>query len=103
MTPRCHHRCPSKPRTGLVGYTRAADMQESRCHNDRIVRWRGGSRMTDENHGEQGEAVPLNWACTNCGYRVEGELPEKCSADKEQHVTPNATPVPTLTLTVSPR
>ncbi|CAN5141389.1 hypothetical protein BH18ACT10_BH18ACT10_13940 [soil metagenome] len=25
-----------------------------------------------------GEAVPLNWACTNCGYRVEGELPEKC-------------------------
>jgi rubrerythrin len=27
-----------------------------------------------------GEAEPLNWACTNCGYRVEGELPEKCPA-----------------------
>ncbi|MGI9047988.1 MAG: rubredoxin-like domain-containing protein [Rubrobacteraceae bacterium] len=27
---------------------------------------------------EQGEAVPLNWGCTVCGYRVEGELPEKC-------------------------
>ena len=62
--------------------------------------------MTDENCGEQGESVPLNWACTNCGYRVEGELPEQypeCSADKEQHATPNAIPVPTLTLTVSPR
>jgi rubrerythrin len=46
----------------------------------------GGISMTDESHGNQGEAVPLNWACTNCGYRVEGELPEKCpdcGADKE--------------------
>jgi rubrerythrin len=34
--------------------------------------------MTDESHDNQGESVPLNWACTNCGYRVEGELPEKC-------------------------
>jgi rubrerythrin len=41
--------------------------------------------MTEESHDyqeesqdNQGEAVPLNWACTNCGYRVEGELPEKC-------------------------
>jgi rubrerythrin len=34
--------------------------------------------MTDESHDNQGEAVPLNWACTNCGYHVEGELPEKC-------------------------
>jgi rubrerythrin len=46
---------------------------------------RGGINMIDESpekQGEsqdnQGEAVPLNWACTNCGYRVEGELPEKC-------------------------
>ena len=42
--------------------------------------------MTDENRDEQGEAVPLNWACTNCGYRVEGELPEQCpdcGADRE--------------------
>jgi rubrerythrin len=38
----------------------------------------GGIPMTDENHDNQGEAVPLNWACTNCGYRVEGELPEEC-------------------------
>jgi hypothetical protein len=56
--------------------------------------------MTDEgreNHPEQGESVPLNWACTSCGYSVEGELPE-------QYVTPNATfPVLMLTLTVSPR
>ena len=54
--------------------------------------------MTDEN--EQGETVPLNWACTNCGYRVEGELPEECpecGADREEYGTPNATPVPTLT------
>jgi rubredoxin len=34
--------------------------------------------MTGESHDNQGEAVPLNWACTNCGYRAEGELPEKC-------------------------
>ena len=62
--------------------------------------------MTDENSNEQGEAVPLNWACTNCGYRVEGELPEECpecGASKEDHGTPNATPVPMLTLTISPR
>jgi rubrerythrin len=62
--------------------------------------------MTDETQNEQGEAVPLNWACTVCGYHVEGELPEKCpdcGADREEFVTPNATPpVPTLTLTVSP-
>jgi rubrerythrin len=39
-----------------------------------------------ENGGEQGESVPLNWACTNCGYRIEGELPQKCpdcGADRE--------------------
>lgn len=28
--------------------------------------------------GEEGEAVPINWACTVCGYRVEGALPERC-------------------------
>ncbi|HEY6581505.1 MAG TPA: hypothetical protein VIZ60_10295 [Rubrobacter sp.] len=43
--------------------------------------------MTDDTHGVvQGEAEPLNWACTNCGYRIEGELPEKCpdcGADRE--------------------
>jgi rubrerythrin len=70
--------------------------------------------MTDKSHENQGaavnlgEAVPLSWACTNCGYRVEGELPEKCSecgASKEEFVTPDATPapVPTLTLTVYQR
>jgi rubrerythrin len=49
--------------------------------------YRGGVGMTDDTNDEvQGEAEPLNWACTNCGYRVEGELPEKCpdcGADKE--------------------
>ena len=43
--------------------------------------------MTDDTSRDlKGEAEPLNWACTNCGYRVEGELPEKCpecGADKE--------------------
>jgi rubrerythrin len=69
--------------------------------------------MTDESHNRQGEsnenqgeAVPLNWACTSCGYRVEGKLPEKCpecGSDREEYVIPDVTPVPTLTLTVSPR
>jgi len=47
---------------------------------------RGGAPMTDDTHEVQGEAEPINWACTNCGYRIEGELPEKCpdcGADKE--------------------
>ena len=26
----------------------------------------------------RGETETLNWACTRCGYRVEGELPGKC-------------------------
>ena len=43
--------------------------------------------MSDEPRGVYGEkpgpegtgdADALNWACTSCGYRVEGELPEKC-------------------------
>jgi rubredoxin len=41
---------------------------------------------SEDTEEEQGEAEPLNWACTNCGYRVEGELPEKCpdcGAEKE--------------------
>jgi rubrerythrin len=60
--------------------------------------------VTEENRGEQGESVPLNWACTDCGYSVEGELPEQCpecGESREEYVTPNATPVLTLTLTVS--
>jgi rubrerythrin len=35
----------------------------------------------------RGEAEPINWACTVCGYRVEGELPEKCpdcGAEREE-------------------
>ncbi len=64
--------------------------------------------MTHERQNEQGEPVALNWACTVCGYHVEGELPERCpdrGADKEHFVTPDATiPVPTLlTLTLSKR
>jgi rubrerythrin len=42
--------------------------------------------VTNDTHDVQGEAEPLNWACTNCGYRIEGVLPEKCpdcGADKE--------------------
>lgn len=44
--------------------------------------------MTDEKHGEAtGEAEPLNWACTVRGYRIEGELPDRCpecGADKRE-------------------
>ena len=29
-------------------------------------------------HEGQGETDTINWACTNCGWRVEGELPGKC-------------------------
>ncbi|AHY45451.1 Hypothetical Protein RradSPS_0168 [Rubrobacter radiotolerans] len=32
------------------------------------------------------EAEKIHWACTNCGYHWEGEIPEKCpdcGADKE--------------------
>jgi rubrerythrin len=42
--------------------------------------------MTDDERNLQGETELLNWACTNCGFRIEGELPEKCpdcGADKE--------------------
>ncbi len=42
----------------------------------------------------QGEAEPLNWACTNCGYRVEGELPEKCPDCGEDKEMFDEVPVP---------
>lgn len=28
--------------------------------------------------GERGETEPLLWACTRCGYHVEGAVPERC-------------------------
>jgi rubrerythrin len=47
----------------------------------------GVAPVTEGKHEDpRGEAVPLNWACTVCGYHVEGEVPEKCpdcGADKE--------------------
>jgi rubrerythrin len=54
----------------------------------------GGISMTDESHDNQGEAVPLNWACTNCGYRVEGELPEKCPECGEGREMFDEVPIP---------
>lgn len=42
--------------------------------------------MTEKDDRNRGEADEINWACTVCGYRVEGELPEKCpdcGADRE--------------------
>jgi len=43
--------------------------------------------MTDWPSEPEGEAEKINWACTNCGYRVEGEPPPEkcpdCGADKE--------------------
>ena len=43
----------------------------------------GGEKPAPE---ARGDVEPINWACTVCGYRVEGTLPEKCpdcGADKE--------------------
>jgi rubrerythrin len=44
--------------------------------------------MTDDAREEQqGESIPLNWACTVCGYHVEGAPPQKCpdcGAGKEE-------------------
>jgi rubrerythrin len=43
--------------------------------------------MTDEARGvggekpdpdALGETDAINWACTVCGYSIEGDLPEKC-------------------------
>ncbi len=37
--------------------------------------------MTDPNAPnpeKQGDSIPLKWACTECGYSVEGEPPEQC-------------------------
>ena len=39
------------------------------------VRGVGGEKPDPE---AQGDTEPINWACTVCGYRVEGVLPEKC-------------------------
>ena len=50
--------------------------------------------MTDENRQEQGESVPLNWACTNCGYSVEGELPEQCPECGESREMFEEVPIP---------
>lgn len=52
-------------------------------HMSDEVRGVGGEKPEPE---ARGEAEPMNWACTVCGYNVEGELPEKCpdcGADKE--------------------
>ena len=48
------------------------------------VRGVGGEKPDPEDRVD--ETVPINWACTVCGYRVEGALPEKCpecGADQE--------------------
>jgi rubrerythrin len=39
------------------------------------VRGVGGEKPEPE---AQGDAEFMNWACTVCGYSVEGELPEQC-------------------------
>ena len=44
----------------------------------------GGEKLDPE---AKGEAEPMNWACTICGYHIEGVLPEKCpdcGADQEE-------------------
>jgi rubredoxin len=58
--------------------------------------------ITDERQNEQGESVPLNWACTVCGYHVEGELPERCpdcGADREDF---EEVPIPCYYINISP-
>lgn len=37
-----------------------------------------GQNAESQTPGERGESVPLNWACTVCGYRVEGSPPQRC-------------------------
>ena len=61
----------------------------------------GGIPITDESYDNQdnsqdyqGEAVPLNWACTNCGYHVEGELPERCPECGEDREMFEEVPIP---------
>ena len=47
------------------------------------VRGAGGEKPEPE---VQGEVEHMNWACTVCGYSIEGDLPKKCpdcGADKE--------------------
>jgi rubrerythrin len=39
------------------------------------VRGVGGEKPEPE---AQGDAESMNWACTVCGYSVEGKLPEQC-------------------------
>ena len=65
------------------------------CHNSSVVPQREEIGMTDEVRGVSGEKPDpeavgevdaMNWACTVCGYSVEGELPKTCpdcGADKE--------------------
>jgi rubrerythrin len=54
-----------------------------------------GEPMTDwPSEPQEGEAEPINWACTNCGYRVEGELPEKCPDCGEDKEMFDQVPVP---------
>jgi rubrerythrin len=39
------------------------------------VRGVGGEKPDAE---AVGETESINWACTVCGYSIEGDLPEKC-------------------------
>ncbi len=51
--------------------------------------------MTDWPSEPQGEAEPIIWACTNCGYRVEGKPPpEKCPECGEDKEMFDEVPVP---------
>ena len=81
---------------GLPGRVRGADSLAPAparpgatiLHNGYIHPYaKRGETMTDWPSEPQGEAEPINWACTNCGYRVEGEPPPEkcpdCGADKE--------------------
>jgi rubrerythrin len=68
------------------------DPHDLRCHNVTIRYRRGGPQVSDEY--EQGEAVPLNWACTNCGYHVEGEPPEQCPECGEGREMFDVVPIP---------
>jgi rubrerythrin len=50
--------------------------------------------MGNQEPDAKGEADKVMWACTNCGYSVEGEIPESCpdcGAPKEEF---ESVPVP---------
>jgi rubrerythrin len=54
----------------------------------------GAEDPENQTPGERGGSVPLNWACTDGGYRVEGRLPERCPGYGAGREESDEVPVP---------